>query len=140
MQRRMVLGGIITAPLCAVPRAAWAVEELKFNELYKTGVQLSDKATRLTGQSIMISGFMAPPVKAEVNFFVLTKIPMAICPFCDSAMDWPDDIVLVRVADVISFSPFNRRIIVTGTLETGFEKDPETGFVSFVRITAAQYS
>ena len=138
ISRRQTLAGLATSLWCAKP--AFASTELKFTEIYKTGVELSEKAKSLTGQTITISGFMAPPLKAEVNFFVLTKIPMAVCPFCDSALDWPDDIVLVKMHDVINYSPFNRRIIVVGVLETGFAKDTETGFVSFVRLTSASYS
>lgn len=64
---------------------------------------------------------------------------MAVCPFCDSQMDWPDDIVLVMLDEMVAFTPFNRRIQVTGRLEVGFVKDAETGFVSFVRLIGADY-
>ena len=63
---------------------------------------------------------MAPPLKAEATFFVLTSMPMAICPFCETEAQWPDDIVLVLTDEPISAVPFNRPIRVSGTLETGF--------------------
>lgn len=121
-------------------RAAHAADTLGFHELYVTGVELSAKAKSLTGKTVSMSGFMAPPLKAEARFFVLTRVPMAVCPFCDSAMDWPDDIVLVLLDDVVSYTPFNRRITVEGVLETGFRKDEDTGFVSFVRLADAGYA
>lgn len=34
---------------------------------------------------------------AESDFFVLTRYPMSVCPFCSNAADWPVDIVLVRL-------------------------------------------
>ena len=113
---------------------------MKFAELYTTGVELTPKAKSLAGKEVAMSGFMAPPLKAEADFFVLTRVPMAVCPFCDSQMDWPDDIVLVKLDDIVAFTPFNRRILVKGRLEVGFVKDSETGFVSFVRLTSANYS
>lgn len=112
---------------------------LAFSELYTTGVELSPKALSLAGKQVDMSGFMAPPLKADASFFVLTRVPMAVCPFCDSQMDWPDDIVLVKLDEPVSYTPFNRRLAVSGVLELGFVKDPETGFVSFVRIGKATY-
>ena len=37
-------------------------------------------ATALEGKRIRVEGYMAPPLKAESTFFVLTKRPMAVCP------------------------------------------------------------
>ena len=73
------------------------------------------------------------------NFFVLTATPMATCPFCETEALWPDDIVLVLTARLVGAVPFNRPIVVRGTLATGFEVDPETGFVSLVRLTNASF-
>jgi hypothetical protein len=82
---------------------------------------------------------MAPPLKAEADFFVLTKLPMAVCPFCDSELNWPTDIVLVRLGQRQDWVDFNRPIVVRGRLELGTEVDPETGFVSRVRLVDAAY-
>ena len=65
---------------------------------------------------------------------------MAVCPFCDTELDWPSNIALVRTPEQVEFVPFNRRISVEGVLETGFAKDAETGFVSFIRLIDAAYS
>ena len=40
-------------------------------------------------------GYMAPPLKPESRFFVLTREPLALCPFCQSDAEWPADIVVV---------------------------------------------
>ena len=83
-----------------------------------------------------MTGFMAPPLKPTINFFVLTKEPMAMCPFCSSDADWPNDIVVVKLSEPVTSLPFDRPIQVTGQLELGTQGDGETGFVSLVRIRA----
>lgn len=82
---------------------------------------------------------MAPPLKAEAKFFVLTERPMALCPFCSSDADWPPDIVVVYLDRAQTFEQANARIEVTGELELGSWTDPETGFVSLVRIRGAAF-
>ena len=64
---------------------------------------------------------------------------MAVCPFCDSEMNWPNDIVLVRLRDRQDWVDFNQPIVVTGTLSLGTEIDEETGFVSRVRLVDAAF-
>ena len=72
-------------------------------------------------------------------FFVLTKMPMAVCPFCEDEADWPKDIVSVYAREIIAAAPFNRPIRVAGTLQLGVYRDAENGFVSKVRLTDASY-
>ena len=139
INRRSAIAACVAWGFVPLSKRARAADELKFSELYTTGVELTPKAKSLAGKEVTMSGFMAPPLKAEADFFVLTRAPMAVCPFCDSQMDWPDDIVLVKLDDSVAFTPFNRRITVTGRLEVGFVKDSETGFVSFVRLISANY-
>lgn len=113
---------------------------LTFGEMYASvgvrGVQLSDKLIALTGKEVEMSGFMAPPLTAGVRFFVLTKVLMAVCPFCSTDEDWPADIVVVYLPDGEELNPTEHPVKVTGTLETGSFTDEETGFVSLVRIYA----
>ncbi|XUY26770.1 hypothetical protein RMR21_014590 [Agrobacterium sp. rho-8.1] len=117
---------------------------LTFDEMYgKVGVlglEFSDKLKQLSGQDIRMKGFMAPPLKAEAAFFVLTEIPMALCPFCSSDSDWPDNIVVVYLSEKQTFVQPSTTIEVRGVLEYGSWTDPETGFVSLVRIRDAEYS
>ncbi|MDO4938252.1 MAG: twin-arginine translocation signal domain-containing protein [Sutterellaceae bacterium] len=116
---------------------------LEFSELYAgysaLGLKFSEKLTSLNGKTVTIRGFMAPPLKAEASFFILTKQPVSLCPFCDSDADWPDDIILVRLAKDQPFVQNNRLIEVTGTLEVGSKTDEETGFVSLVRLVQARF-
>ncbi|MFZ5650090.1 MAG: hypothetical protein ACOY4I_04440 [Bacillota bacterium] len=113
---------------------------LKFSELYSgggaRGLVFSDKLKSLAGQQVTMNGFMAPPLKPSLRFFVLTRQPMSICPFCSTDAEWPADIVLVIMPGGNETSPTQLALRVTGVLETGSQTDPETGFVSQVRIRA----
>lgn len=128
--------------LCARETLA-ATSSLTFDEMYGKigvlGLEFSDKLKQLTGKQIRMKGFMAPPLKAEASFFVLTEIPMALCPFCSSDSDWPDNIVVVYLSEKQTFVQPSTTIEVTGVLERGSWTDPETGFVSLVRIRDAEY-
>ena len=123
----------------------WLAEEaapLTFDEFYSgasaRGLELSPKLKSLEGKRVRISGFMAPPLKPTLKFFVLTKVPMSICPFCSTDADWPDDIALVKLPQPVTALPFDRPIAVTGQLELGYQLDEETGFVSLIRIAATR--
>ena len=118
-----------------------ALEEvIKLRDLYKKNLTFSDLALNLEGHRITVNGFMAPQLKVDTNFFVLTKMPMSVCPFCETEADWPDDILAVHTKRIVKVLPFNLKIEVQGVLELGTEKDAETGFVSRVRLTDATYN
>ncbi|WP_427025439.1 hypothetical protein ACP4J4_05830 [Aureimonas ureilytica] len=144
--RRHVIGsGLATlAALALAPRQALAaIERIVFDDLYGKisvlGLSFSDKAKALAGQSVEMRGFMAPPLKAEAKFFVLTEIPMSLCPFCSSDADWPANIVVVYLREAQTFEQANKVIEVSGRFEIGSWTDPETGFVSLVRIVDASF-
>ncbi len=142
-RRKFIVGALATAPLMSVVKKAYAAEELNFDNLYKSfgvlGLEFSDQVKNASGGRVEISGFMAPPLKAEANFFVLTEIPMSICPFCSSDSDWPDNIMVVYLASKQTFVQFNAPILTRGTLEYGSWTDPETGFVSQLRLRDASF-
>jgi hypothetical protein len=131
----VIAAGGLTAPSLA---AAAASVEVKFDDLYERETVLTERLKDLAGEIVEMSGYMAPPLKAEAKFFVLTRSPMAVCPFCETEMQWPDDIVLVLTDEMLAATPYNVRIRVRGQLDLGFEKDPETGFVSLIRIESAE--
>lgn len=137
---RLSAATALAVSLAGGPRA-WAGElpRLKFREIYGKRMTLTDKAKSLVGRRIAIRGYMAPPLKPDLSFFVLTKMPMAVCPFCDNEADWPDDIILVRLGEPFEAIRFNTRIEVTGVLEIGTEIDEETGFVSLLRLVDAEF-
>ena len=137
LDRRCLLGMIMAVGAPARPSAA--ADRIRIRDLYGHGAAFSDQALALNEQRVQIQGFMAPPLKPDADFFVLTKLPMAVCPFCDSELDWPNDIVLVRLRGRQDWVDFNQPIVVTGTLALGTEIDAATGFVSRVRLVDANF-
>ncbi|MFB9995166.1 hypothetical protein ACFFLM_24785 [Deinococcus oregonensis] len=140
MNRRRFLSLLALLPGVAAAQRATSPTPLKFTELYGKvtvrGVEYSDKLKGLNGKRISMSGYMAPPLKPKLDFFVLTREPMSTCPFCTTAADWPADIVLVLMPDGRELDPTTRGLNITGRLEVGVKKDDETGFVSLVRLYA----
>ena len=140
LSRRAFLGLALLAG-SGIP--ARATTQLAFDELYAVqgvlGLKFSEKVKALAGQAVRMKGFMAPPLKAEAKFFVLTEIPMALCPFCSSDADWPDNIVVIYLDQAQTFEQANALIEVAGRLEAGSWTDPETGFVSLLRIVDAHF-
>jgi hypothetical protein len=138
-RRSLLLGGLALAAMPRAVRPAHAVVNVAFHDLYERESVLTEKVKALAGAPVEMIGYMAPPLKAEAKFFVLTSMPMSFCPFCETEAQWPSDIVLVLLDHTLSAVPFNVRIRVSGTLELGFDKDPETGFVSLIRLRSAHF-
>ena len=145
LRRAVVRTLAITALAAAsriVPAKATTVM-LSFAGLYGPvgvdGIQLTPAAQALVGKPVRLGGFMAPPLKAESGFFVLTRYPMSVCPFCSNSADWPVDIVLVRLGQAGGTVEPSYAIEVSGTLEHGMKVDPETGFASLVRLVDATW-
>ncbi|MCC6616851.1 MAG: hypothetical protein IT320_25485 [Anaerolineae bacterium] len=114
---------------------------IRFDEFYngynlRTGLVLSDKLLSLDGQTVQIAGYMAPPLKPELDYFVLTRIRLAFCPFCSTGADWPDDIALIYLNNDDTTVATDHPMRVTGRMEIGASIDHETGMVSLVRIYA----
>lgn len=113
---------------------------ITFNEFYdgydlRTGLVVSEKLLSLDGIPVVIEGYMAPPLKPELDYFVLTRIRLAFCPFCSNASDWPDDIALIYLPDQTTTAT-QHPVRITGRMEIGASVDQETGMVSLVRIYA----
>lgn len=135
--------GLFLAIILSSNLSANKSANLTFDGLYASfgalGLELSDQVKNNENKIVTISGFMAPPLKANANFFVLTKYPMAFCPFCSSDADWPPDILVVYLKKTQSFVSFNTPIEVKGRLEIGSKTDENTGFVSLMRIMDAEF-
>ena len=114
---------------------------LDFSDMYSgassEGLVFSDTLNSLNGSEVTMTGFMAPPLKPSINFFVLTETPMAICPFCSTDADWPYNMVVVYVYGSVDALPYDQEVTVTGTLDLGSYMDGDTGFVSQVRLLEA---
>ncbi len=145
MKRRLLLTvgltPLIAQGLLSPVHAASEPASLKFAELYKSrtvlGMAFSDRTTELAGKVVVLAGYMAPPLKPESAFFVLTRSPVSICPFCSSDADWPADIVVVYLKNPTGFMQDGSPVSVSGTLQMGSKRDLETGFVSQLRVVDA---
>ena len=71
---------------------------------------------------------------AVTAFALAPGVPGSPTPTVDAA---PDDIVAVYTKRKLQVRPFNVRLDTTGILQLGEYRDPETGFVSMVRIVDA---
>ncbi len=146
-RRRVVLSisSMSISSLAASAGVAHAdeIEIISFGGLYKSfgvlGYEFADRVKASSGKVVAVMGYMAPPLTTESNFFVLTREPLAICPFCQSDSDWPVDILVIYLAKATPLITAGARVMVTGRLEVGPWTDPETGFVSQIRLRDASY-
>jgi hypothetical protein len=140
----MPLAMVCLGLVCAAASAVGAVDQdrLSFTQLYKSvgvlGMKFSDRVISLQGKPVTMRGYMAPPLKPEAEFFVMTKEPVSLCPFCQSDADWPADIVVVYLRQGTALASNVDPIEVAGTLEVGSRNDAKTGFVSLLRIMDAR--
>lgn len=142
MNRRQLIVGLGLAPFAGhlLTDAAGAADApLKLRTLYNKDRSFSDLAHSLKGSRVSVGGYMAPPLKADSQFFVLTRIPMAVCPFCETEAEWPRDILAIYTKRNVDVVAFNSKIVTRGVLELGPYKDPETGFLSRARLIDAVY-
>lgn len=137
MLRRRLLA--LTAALLPVAALAQAPPRIRMFELYKPDLSFSDLAKKLAGKPVSIQGFMAPHLKVESDFFVLSNTPVETCPFCASEDQWIDTIIFVRMKKRQEAVRPGELIQVMGRLEIGPQTDAATGFVSRVRLTDASY-
>ncbi|TDP62487.1 hypothetical protein [Roseateles toxinivorans] len=137
MLRRRLLA--LTAALLPVAALAQAPPRIRMFELYKPDLSFSDLAKKLAGKPVTIQGFMAPHLKVESDFFVLSNTPVETCPFCASEDQWIDTIIFVRMKKRQEAVRPGELIQVVGRLEIGPQTDAATGFVSRVRLTDASY-
>lgn len=136
---------LLLALLCLLPAAAQAQATLEFGTFHarvvQGGLDYSQNLLDHDGRTVELFGYMAPPLKPRVEWFMLTRYPMETCPYCSDGADWPPDVVLVLVDSRIRLDvqPFDERIRVVGTLELGLESDVEAG-ISLIRLVEARVS
>jgi hypothetical protein len=137
MKRRQFM--VAAALLAAAPAALADVPRIRMFELYRERLDFSDTAKRLNGKRVSMQGFMAPHLKVESDFFVLSNTPVDTCPFCDSEDQWMDSIIFVRMKKRQEAAKPGDLIQVEGRLEIGPQTDAATGFVSRVRLLDSTY-
>ena len=88
MKRRVFLTAslLMLAPWVKAKAAA----SIGFDEMYEgnpiLGLQFSEKLKSLAQKTVSVQGFMAPPLKPEANFLVMTREPVSLCPFCNGVV------------------------------------------------------
>lgn len=114
--------------------------ELHFNEFFVdydpwsyAEPVMSDKLLALDGERVLMEGYVAPPLKLDLNWFILSSIQLGGCPYCSGAADWTPGIVLVYLDGAEMPYPL-QAIRLEGELHVGTAVDDETGMVSLVRI------
>ncbi len=100
---------------------------------------LSDKLLSLDGKQVVIEGYMAPPLKLGLDWFMLTGFPMGFCPFHSSAATITPDIALIYVEGP-ELQYFYEPLRIEGELHLGESVDWQTGMVSLVRIYTSESS
>ena len=130
---------LIAALSCAAARPVLAAQRVRMFELYEDDNDFTSLARELRGKRVTMQGFMAPHLKVDSDFFILSNTPVETCPFCASEGDWIDSIVFVRMRRKQEATEPGTLINVEGTLEIGPETDAATGFVSKVRLTDAEF-
>ena len=123
------------APLLALA----APPRIRMFELYQDDLSFSAAAKKLHGSVISMQGFMAPHLKVESDFFVLSNSPVETCPFCASEDEWINTIVFVRMKKRQEAVSPGDLLQVQGRLELGPQKDAATGFISRVRLVDASF-
>ena len=137
MQRRDFAAALGLLPLAGLARAE--LPRIRMFELYKDDRSFSDTARRLAGKVVSMQGFMAPHLKVDSDFFVLSNTPVETCPFCASEDQWIDTIIFVRMRKRKEATQPGALILVEGKLEIGPQTDAATGFTSRVRLVDASF-
>jgi hypothetical protein len=137
LTRRTWLAAALAA--CGVAAPAHGAQRVRMFELYDDDNGFSPLARELSGKRVAMQGFMAPHLKVDSDFFILSNTPVETCPFCASEGDWIDSIVFVRMRRKQEATDPGALINVEGILEIGPQTDAATGFVSKVRLTDAEF-
>jgi len=115
--------------------------EIRFDQFYAggrtQGPEFSPLARSLAGKRVRISGYVAPPFRADAEFFILTRVAMHVCPYCNPDENWPIDLVVAYTSGALPESDHDATISVVGTLEIGPKLDTVTGMVSQLRLIDA---
>jgi hypothetical protein len=124
----------------ALPAAA-SPKRIRMGSLYDydNNMAFTETAKRLAGTEVEIQGFMAPHLKVDSDFFILSNQPVEACPFCESEDQWIDTIIFVVMRERKEAIDPGRLIWARGILDIGPATDEATGFVSRVRLLKADF-
>ena len=128
------------ALLCLTGTAKAATPELSFDELYSgggvLGLQFSDKVEGLSGQRVIIKGFMAPPLRPGPPS---SHANPWLCARSASQTRTGPTTSLSSTFPQPELRQNNSTIEVEGVLEIGSHRDADTGFISQLRLRDARF-
>ncbi|MEM7709336.1 MAG: hypothetical protein AAF264_00990 [Pseudomonadota bacterium] len=132
----------LAAPAAPVPICPTLASEalITVRDLCASDGSPSELALSPDGRRIRGEGFGAPPLRAEPGVFVLPKLPMAVCPFCKTEADWPDDVLAVYTKRIVRPVDWTVGIETKGVLEFHPRWAKEPGILSMARLTDATYA
>ena len=142
VNRRTFSLGLASLPLVGAASPALASRtRIRMGQLYDydNDFAYSEVAHELQGSEVEIQGFMAPHLKVNSEFFVLSNVPVESCPFCASEDEWLDTIIFVVMREQQEAIDPGTLIWTRGTLDIGTATDEATGFVSRVRLLDADF-
>ena len=141
--RRMFNTGMLALPALSLslPALAETPTRIRMGQLYDydNDMAFSSTAEELAGKVVEIQGFMAPHLKVDSDFFVLSNTPVETCPFCASEDEWMDTIIFVVMRERQEAINPGTLIWTRGILDIGAATDEATGFVSRVRLLEADF-
>lgn len=143
MVNRRTFGlGLASLPLVGASWPALAApSRVRMGQLYDydNDMAYSQVAETLQGTEVEIQGFMAPHLKVDSEFFILSNQPVETCPFCESEDEWIDTIIFVVMRERQEAIDPGILIWTRGILDIGVALDEATGFVSRVRLLDADF-
>lgn len=104
-----------------------------FDPFTGTPPTLTDKMLSLDGRQVELRGYMAPPLKLGLDWFLFGELPMGVCPFHANVGSITSGSALVYVEG--PEYPFSSDpLSIIGEFHIGELTDPETGMVSLARL------
>jgi hypothetical protein len=140
--RRIFGTGLISLAVLPVSTPSLAApKRIRMGSLYdyENNMAFSETAKQLAGTEVEIQGFMAPHLKVDSDFFILSNQPVESCPFCESEDQWIDTIIFVVMRERREAIDPGTLIWTRGILDIGPATDEATGFVSRVRLLKAGF-
>ncbi len=128
-----------TAEGAAAAEAAAEPVRVQFRDLFDGNGKPTARAVELTGQRVVIEGFLSPSPTRASPFLVFVGAPTQHCPYCTSVNDTAHlPYILVYPKEGTDPPGFvRRRLRVTGTLEASHDHEPFYGLHNDIRIRTA---
>lgn len=133
------VSGFAAEPAKSAEAAADEVYHLQFRDLFIAGGKPSRTATALSGKTIELVGFLAPPPEETSPFYVLVGAPTTFCPYCTTANEQDHlPFVLIYADQVPEGMGLRTRLRVSGRLDAGHTYEGVYGIHNDLRLLDAK--